>query len=189
MNGLLGGNGFDDFAEELCRELYAETRRPSVAPGAYFRMLMVGYLEGIDSDRGIAWRCADSISLRGFLGYGLAENPPDHSNLSRTRRRLSLEVHEEVFTWVLWLVRDQGLLRGRTLGVDSSTLETNAAMRLIVRRDDGTGYREYLEKLAVESGMRPRRARTSRSWTGRGRRRDRTTIECIPATGRRGSPG
>lgn len=154
LNGLLDGNGFDDFAEELCREFYSERRgRPSVAPGVYFRMLMVGYLEGIDSDRGIAWRCADSISLRGFLGYGLAENPPDHSSLSRTRRRLSLEVHEEVFTWVLRLVRDHGLLRGKTLGVDSSTLEANAAMRSIVRRADGTGYREYLEKLAVESGI------------------------------------
>lgn len=154
LNGLLDGNGFDDFVEELCREFYAERRgRPSVAPGVYFRTLMVGYLEGIDSDRGIAWRCADSISLRGFLGYGLAENPPDHSSLSRTRRRLSIEVHEEVFTWVLLLVRDHGLLRGKTLGVDSSTLEANAAMRSIVRRDDGTGYREYLEKLAVESGI------------------------------------
>ena len=154
LNGLLESNGFDDFAEELCREFYAETRgRPSVAPGVYFRMLMVGYLEGIESDRGIAWRCADSISLRGFLGYGLSENPPDHSSLSRTRRRLSLEVHEEVFTWVLWLLRDHGLVGGKTLGVDSTTLEANAAMRSIVRRDDGTGYREYLEKLAAESGI------------------------------------
>lgn len=115
-------------------------------------MLMVGYLEGIDSDRGIAWRCADSISLRSFLGYGLAGNPPDRSSLSRTRRRLSVEVHEAVFTWVLRLVRDHGLLRGKTLGVDSSTLEANAAMRSIVRRTDGAGYREYLERLAVESG-------------------------------------
>ena len=154
LNGVLEANGFDEFAEELCREFYAETRgRPSVAPGVYFRMLMVGYLEGIDSDRGIAWRCADSISLRGFLGYGLGENPPDHSSLSRTRRRLSLAVHEEVFTWVRWLVRDHGLLEGKTLGVDSTTLEANAAMRSIVRRDDGAGYREYLEKLARESGI------------------------------------
>lgn len=126
-------------------------------------MLMVAYLEGIDSDRGIAWRCADSISLRGFLGYGLAENPPDHSSVSRTRRRLSLEAHEEVFTWVLRLVRDHGLLRGKTLGVDSSTLEANAAMRSIIRRDDGTGYREYLERLAVESGIAsPTRAEIAR---------------------------
>ena len=154
LNRVLDANGFDEFAEELCREFYAETRgRPGVAPGVYFRMLMVGYLEGIDSDRGIAWRCADSISLRGFLGYGLGENPPDHSSLSRTRRRLSLQVHEQVFTWVLWLVRDHGLLEGRTLGVDSTTLEANAAMRSIVRRDDGAGYREYLERLAKESGI------------------------------------
>ncbi len=160
LNGLLDANRFDDFAEELCREFYAETRgRPSVAPGVYFRMLMVGHLEGIDSDPGIAWRCADSISLRGFLGYGLSGNPPDHASLSRTRRRLSLEVHEEVFNWVLWLVRDHGLLSGKTLSVDSSTLEANAAMRSIERRDDGTRYREYLEKLAVESGTAsPRRA-------------------------------
>jgi transposase len=150
LNGILESNGFDDFAEELCREFDAETRgRPSVAPGVYFRMLMVGYLEGIDSDRGIAWRCADSISLRGFLGYGLAENPSDHSSLSRTRRRLSLEVHEEVFTWVLRLLRDHGLVVGKTLGVDSTTLEANAAMRSIVRRDDGTGYRAVLSHRPV----------------------------------------
>ena len=155
LNRVLECKGFDDFVEELCGEFYAETQgRPSVAPGVYFRMLMVGYLEGIDSDRGIAWRCADSISLRGFLGYGLGENPPDHSSLSRTRRRLSLEVHEEVFTWVLWLVRDHGLLSGKTLGVDSTTLEANAAMRSIVRREDGRGYREYLDDLAKESGVR-----------------------------------
>ena len=188
LNGVLEANGFDEFAEELCGEFYAETRgRPGVAPGVYFRMLMVGYLEGIDSDRGIAWRCADSISLRGFLGYGLGENPPDHSSLSRTRRRLSLEVHEEVFTWVLWLVRDHGLLEGKTLGVDSTTLEANAAMRSIVRRDDGAGYREYWRSWRGSQALRRRRARISRNWIGSVRRRDRTTTGCILGTRRRGS--
>ncbi len=150
----LQAGGFDAFAEETCREFYAPRRgRPSIPPGVYFRMLLVGYLEGVGSERGIAWRCADSISLREFLGYGLSNNPPDHSSVSRTRRRLSLEAHEAVFAWVLERLRAEGLLSGKTLGVDSTTLEANAALRSIVRRDDGSGYEEWLEELARSSGI------------------------------------
>ena len=154
LNRLLEEQGFDDFAEEVCREFYAEKRgRPGIPPGVYFRMLMVGYLEGIGSERGIAWRCADSISLREFLGYGLAKNPPEHSGLSKTRKRLSVEAHAAVFSRVLELLKASGLLSGKTLGVDSTTLEANAAMRSIVRRDDGKGYEEWLEQVARASGI------------------------------------
>ena len=154
LERMLKTEGFDAFSEEACREFYAEKNgRPGIPPGVYFRMLLIGYLEGIGSERGIAWRCADSISLREFLGYGLAKNPPDHSSVSRTRRRLSLEAHEAVFGWVLERLRSSGLLDGKTLGVDSTTLEANAALRSIVRRDDGTGYDDWLEELAKASGI------------------------------------
>ena len=154
LDKLLEEHGFDDFAEETCREFYAEKRgRPSIPPGVYFRMLMVGYLEGIGSERGIAWRCTDSISLREFLGYGLAKNPPEHSSLSKTRKRLSVEAHAAVFSRVLELLGASGLLSGKTLGVDATTLEANAAMRSIVRRDDGRGYEEWLEQVAQASGI------------------------------------
>ena len=154
LDRLLRENGFDGFAEEACREFYAGNRgRPGVPPGVYFRMLLVGYLEGIGSERGIAWRCADSFSLREFLGYGLAENPPEHSTLSKTRKRLSVEAHAAVFGFVLERLRVSGLLRGNTLGVDATTLEANAAMRTIVRRADGTDYEEWLAQLARASGI------------------------------------
>ena len=154
LDRLLRENGFDGFAEEACREFYAGNRgRPGVPPGVYFRMLLVGYLEGIGSERGIAWRCADSFSLREFLGYGLAENPPEHSTLSKTRKRLSVDAHAAVFGFVLERLRVSGLLRGNTLGVDATTLEANAAMRTIVRRADGTDYEEWLAQLARASGI------------------------------------
>ena len=154
LNKLLGEGGFDEFAEDACREFYAEKRgRPGIPPGVYFRMMMVGYLEGIGSERGIAWRCADSISLREFLGYGLAKNPPEHSSLSKTRKRLGVEAHAAVFGRVLEVLKASGLLSGKTLGVDSTTLEANAAMRSIVRRDDGKGYEAWLEEVARASGI------------------------------------
>ena len=127
--------------------------RPSIPPGVYFRMLMVGYLEGLDSERGIAWRCSDSMSLRAFLGYGLEKNPPEHSGLSTTRKRLSVEAHEAVFGRVLEMVQASGLLSGKTLGIDSTTLEANAAMRSMVRRDDSACYEECLRQMARASGI------------------------------------
>ena len=177
LNGLLEEHGFDEFAEERCREFYAGSRgRPGVPPGVYFRMLMVGYLEGLGSERGIAWRCADSFSLREFLGCGLTANPPEHSTLSKTRKRLSVEAHGAVFGFVLERLMESGLLSGRTLGVDATTLEANAAMRTIVRRDDGTAYDEFLEQLAVSSGIEtPTRAdlaKLDRKRKGKGSNKD-----------------
>lgn len=154
LDKLLREDGFDEFAEEACAEFYAgNVGRPGIPPGVYFRALMVGYLEGISSERGIAWRCRDSLWLRAFLGYELTKNPPDHSSLSKTRKRLSVEAHVAVFARVLRLVDESGLLGGGTLGVDSTTLEANAAMRSIVRRDGGTGYEEWLRELARSSGI------------------------------------
>jgi len=154
LNQVLSAHGFDSFVEERCAPFYAERMgRPSIAPGVYFRMLLVGYFEGIDSERGIAWRCADSLSLRGFLGYRLSEKMPDHSTVSRTRRLIDVQTHREVFTFVLKLLGEEGLIGGKTIGVDSTTLEANAALRSIVRRDTGEGYEEYLKGLAQASGI------------------------------------
>ena len=154
LNGLLARHGFDRFVEGLCQKFYHDSiGRPSIPPGVYFRMLLVGYFEGIDSERGIAWRCADSRTLSEFLGYGLTDSTPDHSSLSIIRRRIDLETHDAVFTWVLKLLASEGLLKGKTIGVDATTLEANAAMRSIVRRDSGEGYDEFLMRLAKESGV------------------------------------
>ena len=154
LNGLLGRAGFDRFVEELCEPYYADgIGRPSIPPGIYFRMLMVGYFEGIDSQRGIAWRCADSLSLRGFLGLGLDEATPDHSSLTRIRQRLPLEAHLEAFQFVLRMMAEGGLLSGKTLGVDATTLEANAAMKSIVRKETGQDWSEYVKGLMAEEGL------------------------------------
>jgi transposase len=155
LNQLLEESRFDGFVEGRCRRFYVERRgRPSLAPGVYFRLLLIGYFEGIDSERGIAWRANDSLALRRFLRVGLDETPPDHSTISRTRRLMDVETHREVFTWVLGVLAEKGLLKGQTLGVDATTLEANAALRTIVRRDTGEGYQEFLQRLAQESGIK-----------------------------------
>ena len=154
VNELLEAERFDEFAEKECARFYAENNgRPSLTPGIYFRLLLVGYFEGIDSERGIAWRAADSIGLRKFLGVGLDEQTPDHSTISRTRRLIDVETHRKVFFWILERLRDQGLVKGKTVGIDATTLEANAAMRSIVRRDNGESYEEFLKGLAKESGI------------------------------------
>jgi len=154
LNGLLGQRGFDEFAQGLCGPFYHDSLgRPGIPPGVYFRMLLVGYFEGIDSERGIAWRCADSLALREFLGYTLTEGTPDHSSLSVIRNRIDIETHREVFTWVLAALADSKLLKGKTIGIDATTLEANAAMRSIVRNDTGESYNEFLTKLAKASGI------------------------------------
>jgi len=154
LNQLLRAHGFDDFAEAQCATFYAETMgRPGLSPGIYFRLLLIGYFEGIDSERGIAWRAADSFALREFLGVGLEEAPPDHSTISRTRRLIALETHRTVFTWVLQNLSTAGLVKGKTIGIDATTLEANAALRSIVRRDTGESYEEFLTKLAKASGI------------------------------------
>jgi transposase len=148
LNQLLREHGFDDFAEAQCAGFYAETMgRPGLPPGIYFRLLLIGYFEGIDSERGIAWRAADSFALRDFLGVGLEDAPPDHSTISRTRRLIDLETHRAVFTWVLQCLSTAGLVHGKTIGIDATTLEANAALRSIVRRDTGESYEQFLARI------------------------------------------
>jgi len=154
VNELLEEKKFDEFAERECAKFYADNiGRPSLAPGIYFRLLLVGYFEGIDSERGIAWRAADSLGLRRFLGIGIDEQTPDHSTISRTRRLIDVETHRKVFFWILEVLRDRGLVKGKTVGIDATTLEANAAMRSIVRRDTGESYEDFLKGLAQESGI------------------------------------
>lgn len=153
LNRILAKHRFDCHAEDLCAPYYKEGGRPSIEPGVYFRMLFIGYFEGLESERGIEWRCADSLSLREFLGLSLTESVPDHSSLSRIRSRLSLEVQIEIFQYVLNILADEKLLSGKHVGIDATTLEANAAMRSIVRRDTGASYTEFLASLAKESGI------------------------------------
>ena len=191
LQSVLIEGGFDAFAEASCRPYYAvRMGAPSVPPGRYFRMHLVGYFEGIDSERGLEWRCSDSLSLRAFLRLGSRDRVPDHSWLSRSRTRLPHEVHAAVFDWVLVLIAEAGLIKGERIGVDASTMEANAALRNIVRRDNGEGHREMLERLARESGgSRHPRPRTWRVWTGSARARSfPTRIGFRRATPRPRSP-
>ena len=154
LNEVLDKAGFDHFCEESCADFYhAKLGRPSLAPGLYFRIMMIGFFEGIDSERGIAWRLADSLTLRQFLSTGLDETTPDHVTISRTRRLIDEETHQRVFTWVLQQLVQGGLIKGKTIGVDSTTLEANAAMKSIVRRDTGESYTGYLKRLAEAEGV------------------------------------
>jgi len=154
LNQILDEKKFDEYVERLCEQFYAdEVGRPGVAPGIYFRLLMVGYFEGIDSERGIAWRASDSLSIRSFVRIALDESVPDHSTISRTRRLMDVETHQAVFQWVLAVLAEKKLLKGTTIGVDATTLEANAALRSIVRRDTGEKYEEFLTRLAQESGI------------------------------------
>ncbi len=156
VNKVLDAHHFDTFAEATCARFYDDGGRggrPGLAPGIYFRCLMVGYFEGIDSERGIDWRCSDSNSLKLFLGLAIDASAPDHSTISRTRRLIDLETHQQVFQEVLKILANHDLIDGKTVGVDGTTLEANAAMRSIVRRDTGEGYQEFLTKLAKESGI------------------------------------
>ena len=154
LNQLLAEDGFDRWVEALCEPHYCQGEgRPSVPPGVYFRMLLVGYFEGINSQRGIAWRCSDSLSLRDFLGIPLGKDSPDHSSLSYIRNRLPHAAHEAMFVWVLALLQKKKLLKGKTVGVDSTTLEADAAMKSIVRKDTGEDWKEYLTRLMKEEGL------------------------------------
>src|SRR5690242_3889785 len=154
LNQILDEKRFDEFVEALCADFYAgEVGRPGLAPGIYFRLLMVGYFEGIDSERGMAWRASDSLSIRAFVRIALDESVPDHSTISRTRRLIDVETHQAVFQWVLAMLAEKKLLKGTTIGVDATTLEANAALRSIVRRDTGERYDEFLTRLAKESGI------------------------------------
>jgi transposase len=179
LNAILETEGFDRFAEDECRRFYAPVMgRPSLEPGRYFRLLLVGYFEGLDAERGIAWRAADSLAVRQFVRLGIEDPPPDHSTISRTRRLIDVETHRAVFTWIQQRLVAGGLLKGRTIAIDATTLEANAAMRSIVRRDTGESYQAFLTRLAETSGIktptrealarldRKRKKRTSnKDWT------------------------
>jgi transposase len=155
LNQVLAANSFDSFVEAACRRFYApKMGRPSLPPGRYFRLMLLGYFEGLGSERAMAWRAADSLAIRSFLGLELNEAAPDHSTISRTRRLIDLETHQRVFGWVLERLAKGGLLVGKTLGIDATTLEANAAMRSIVRRDTGASYEEFLKGLAKASGIK-----------------------------------
>jgi transposase len=154
LNEVLDKAGFDAFCESSCVGFYHNRLgRPSLPPGLYFRVMMIGFFEGLDSERGIAWRLADSLTLRQFLSIGLDENTPDHVTISRTRRLIDGEIHQRIFTWVLERLAQAGLIKGKTIGVDSTTLEANAAMKSIVRRDTGESYMAYLQRLAEAEGI------------------------------------
>jgi transposase len=153
LNDMLAEAGFDRWLEERCRPYYAQDGRPSIPPGTYFRMILVGYFEGIGSQRGIAWRCSDSRSLAEFLGCAPTEPTPEHSSLTRVQQRLPEEVHREVFQFVVRLAASKGLLAGKTVAVDATTLEANAAMKSITRKDTGEDWQDYLRRLAKEAGI------------------------------------
>lgn len=154
LNELLAEGDFDRWVEKLCAPFYADGKgRESIPPGTYFRMLLVGYFEGIGSQRGIAWRCSDSLSIREFLGIPVNRKSPDHSSLSVIRERLPMDVHSRVFNWILQLARDKKLLKGKTVAVDSTTLEANAAMKSIIRRETGEDWKEYVIRLMQEEGV------------------------------------
>ena len=164
LNRVLDDAQFDVFVEGACATFYAPVMgRPGLPPGRYFRLLLLGYFEGLDAERAIAWRAADSLSIRDFLGLELHEPTPDHSTISRTRRLIDVETHRAVFTWVLQRLADAGLVKGQTVGIDATTLEANAALRSVVRRDTGEGYQDFLTKLAQTSGIEtPTRADLTR---------------------------
>src|ERR1700675_3112875 len=154
LNEVLDNASCDPFCETSCARFYHnKLGRPSLPPGQYFRVMMIGFFEGLDSERGIAWRLADSLTLRQFLSIGLDEKTPDHVTISRTRRLIDGETHQRVFTWILERLAQNGLVKGKTIGVDSTTLEANAAMKSIVRRDTGENYNEYLKRLAEAEGL------------------------------------
>ena len=164
VNEVLAAAGFDDFAERLCAKYYKDGGRPGIPPGIYFRMLLVGYFEGLDSQRGIAWRCADSLGLRSFLGIALTAATPVHASMTIIRQRLPESVFREVFVFVLGLLEQQGVLRGRAVAIDATTLEANAAMKSIVRKGSGEDWKQYLQGLAQAEGIEHPTAADLRRW-------------------------
>jgi transposase len=153
LNEVLADAGFDEFVEELCVRYYKEGGRPGIPPGVYFRMLLIGYFEGLDSQRGIAWRCADSLALRTFLGIAITEDTPVHVSMTMIRKRLPESVYDRVFVFVLGMLEQKGLLRGKAVAIDATTLEANAAMKSIVRKDSGEDWKQYLQGLAKAEGI------------------------------------
>ena len=151
LNRLLAENGFDPLVEKLCAPSYAETMgRRGVPPGVFFRMLFVGSIEGLKSLRSISWRCTDSRSLGDFLGLGPTDPVPNHSCVSKTHKRLP---DNEVFRFILSVAAHKGLLWGKAIGIDSTTIQANASMARKVRKDSGKGWKDYTKKLAKQAGL------------------------------------
>ena len=153
LGEVLRDGGFDTMVEDLCEPYYKSGGRPGIPPGVYFRMIFIGYFESIDSQRGIAWRCADSLALRDFLGYTITEATPVHASMTIIRQRLDESVFENVFLFTLKALEKAHLLQGKAFGIDATTLEANAAMKTIVRRDNGADWKDYLKDLAKAEGM------------------------------------
>lgn len=158
LDATLEAIGFADAVREICQPAYADESRggrPGIDPAVYFKMLMIGFFENLPSERAIAARCADSLSMRAFLGYDLHENTPDHSSLSIIRGRLGPQIYQAAFEVVLSGLREHGLLRGRHLGIDSSVIEANASLRELVHRNTEEQYWEYVKRLAAQAGIDP----------------------------------
>ena len=177
LNQVLDQHHFDRNVENLCRRYYkGGLGRPSVTPGVYFRSLLLGYFEGIESERGIAWRLGDSLSARRFIHFSLTEETPDHSTISRTRRLYAVETHKAVFRWILTILAEEGLVKGKTVSIDATTLEANAALQSLVRRDNGQSYDDFLKGLAKEAGIenptREQMARLDRKRKKKGSNKD-----------------
>ena len=156
LNGTLDEMDFAGDVRAMCAPSYAEVERggrPGIDPAVYFKMLMVGFFEGLESERAIAARCADSLSLRGFLGYALDEATPEHSSMTVIRQRLGGDCFERVFALVLTALQRHGLLKGRHLGIDSSVIEANASLRSLTERNTEEGYWDYVKRLAKAAGL------------------------------------
>jgi transposase len=158
LEQTLASFGFSDQVRQLCAAAYSDSGRgrPGVDPVVYFKMLMIGFFENIGSERGIAERCSDSIAIRFFLGYDLTQTTPDHSTLSVIRDRLGEDTYQAVFLLILSALQEHGLLKGKNVGIDTSVIEANAALKSLVHRDTAEAYWEYVRRLASEHGVDPK---------------------------------
>ena len=191
LDQTLQSFSFPTEVRQLCAAAYSDNGRgrPGVDPVVYFKMLMVGFFENIASERGIAVRCQDSISIRAFLGYDLTQDPPDHSTLSVIRSRLGEDIYHQVFLLILRALQAHGLVKGRNVGIDASVIEANASLRGLVNRQTEEAYWDYVRRLAAENGIDPQdsaavrrfdRKRPKKRATGTGR----TRMTRMPRSGR-----
>jgi transposase len=166
LDQTLNSFQFGEQVRKLCAPAYSDSRRgrPPVDPAVYFKMLMIGFFENIASERGIAERCSDSISIRFFLGYDLTQATPDHSTLSLIRGRLGEDIYQQVFVLILSALQQQGLVQGQNVGIDTSVIEANASLKNLVKRDTQEAYWEYVRRLAAENGVKPQDAEAFRQF-------------------------
>lgn len=157
LDEALSSFGFGDRVRALCEPFYCTDEsvggRPGIDPEVYFKMLLVGFFEDISSERGIATRCGDSLSIRQFLHYSLTETTPHHSSFTRIRQRLDDSVYDDVFGLILAALKEQNLLKGKNIAIDASTIEANASLKSLEHRMTGEAYRQYVKRLAKEAGV------------------------------------